>query len=91
MEDHFNRLLNVEGATSSSGKGGFIEEVGFIASAVYTGSKAGYVFKKDVKGLGYYIDRYGKVSGEYDDANDDIEGGQHSGSRKRKLETSGNL
>lgn len=35
----------------------------FIASIRYTGSKKGYVFKKDKKGLGYYIDTYKPVAG----------------------------
>ena len=29
---------------------------GFIPSKKFIGAKKGYVFKKDTKGLGYYID-----------------------------------
>ena len=56
MEDHFDRLLNVDHTSSSSSSIG-APTGKFVESSKYTGSKKGYVFKLGEKGLGYYWDR----------------------------------
>ena len=56
MEDHFERLLNVEQATNSSSSVA-LNAVKFIESSKYTGLRKGYVFKLGDEGLGYYLDK----------------------------------
>lgn len=48
-------LESREPATSKSSQSDQVAVDGFIESA-YVGSKPGYVYKKDYKGLGYYLD-----------------------------------
>ena len=48
MDDHFEQML-APGAKAAP-------RPDFIASSGFTGKKTGYIFKKDVKGLGYYRD-----------------------------------
>ena len=45
----------LEGYSSGSGKG--VEFAEFEGSDSFKGKKPGYVFKKDDKGLGYYLDK----------------------------------
>ena len=85
MEDHFNRLLDVEPRSSST----FLKKA-FIPSARYDGSRKGYVFKKGDKGLGYYVDEVQLGTAELlgFEKNEDVEseGMEEMGvSRKRKM------
>ena len=48
MDDHFEQML-APGAKAAP-------RPDFISSSGFTGKKTGYIFKKDVKGLGYYRD-----------------------------------
>ena len=87
MEDHFDRLLNVEQAANSS-QSAASNAVKFIESPRYTGFRKGYVFKLGEEGLGYYLDRgdnrYASTVAENERAGD-------ARAKKRKLEGNGKV
>ena len=61
MEDHFKRVLGTHEIVSSSSSSSSADAPEFIATKVFNGRKAGYLFKQGGKGLGYYYDPVQKV------------------------------
>ena len=91
MEDHFDRLLNVDHTSSSSSSIG-APSGKFVESSKYTGSKKGYVFKLGEKGLGYYWDRGdNRYASSATERREDEEDEDYDRPKKRKLERDGKL
>ena len=90
MEDHFDRLLNVEQAANSSSSVA-PNAVKFIQSPKYMGFREGYVFKLGEKGIGYYWDRGDNRYAAPEAEQEGEEKGENTRTKKRKLETEGNF